>query len=237
MGESLGIEVLRQDDFDLYRPEGDMGPLPTVILVHGAAPPGRRPRTSPLFSGYGRLLAQRGLAAAVLDVRYRGLDDWPAGTVWPPRADWLGTAEWLETTVQRIRDHAGVDGDQAAIWAFSGGGMLVGSWLAATPPWLRCLALTYPVLADQSPGSTVPAPADLVRPGRPVVLTRVGQEQPEYQATVDRFLARAAEVGASVDIIDVPDGRHGFDAFVPDPASCEPVRTAVAYVAKHLAGS
>lgn len=235
MAESADVEVRRQDDFDLYRPRDAAGPLPTVVLVHGPAPVGRNPRESPLFAGYATLLAGSGVAAAVVGVRYRGLDGWPPGTVWPPNADFTATAHWLDGVVQRIREAPGTDRDRLALWAFSGGGMLTGGWLADSPPWLRCVALTYPVLADQNPGSNTPAPCDLVRPGRPIVLTRVGRERPEYQATVDRFQASADAAGATVEVIDVPDGEHGFDAFAPALDSCRPVLTAIGSVTKHLA--
>lgn len=234
MSEPDDIQVERQDDFDVYRPQNAIGPLPLVILVHGPAPAGRRPRDSPFFGGYGRLLAGRGVAAVVVDVRYQGVDDWAPGTVWPPHAGWTGTAIWLTAVVDRVRGVPGIDPDRVAIWAFSGGGMLTGSWLTESPSWLRCLALTYPVLADPFSGSTTPAACDMVRPGRPIVLTRVGRERPEFQATVDRLLARAEEVGATIAVIDVPDGEHGFDAFVPELASCQPVLTAIATVAKHF---
>lgn len=235
MEASPDVEVVRRDDFDIYTRRGAVGPLPAVILVHGPTPPGMQPRESPFFSGYGILLAARGLAAVVVGVRYQGLEKWPPESVLPPNADWTGTAQWLDTVVERIRGESGIDPDRAAIWAFSGGGMLTGPWLAETPPWLRCLALSYPVLADPMPESTAPAPWDLVRPGLPIVLTRVGRERPEFQVTVDRFLARAKEVDATVDVIEVPDGEHGFDAFVPALESCEPVLTAIAGVTKHLA--
>lgn len=235
MAEAAAVEVRRQDDFDLYRPGTATGPLPTVVLVHGPAPAGMQPRESPLFAGYATLLAGSGVAAAVVGVRYQGLDGWPPGTVWPPNADFTATAHWLEGVVHRIREAPASDRDRLAIWAFSGGGMLTGGWLAESPPWLRCVALTYPVLADQNPGSNTPAPCDLVRPGRPIVLTRVGRERPEFQATVDRFQARAAAAGAAVEVIDVPDGEHGFDAFVSALDSCPPALAAISSVTKHLA--
>jgi dienelactone hydrolase len=232
--EAHDAEVSRHEDFDIYRPCGAAGVVPAVVLVHGAAPPGRRPRNSPLYTGYAGLLAARGVAAVVPDVRYRGLEEWPAGSVWPPHADWEGTAHWLHGLVEQIRDVPGIDSSRLAVWAFSGAGMLTGSWLADSPTWLRCLALTYPVLADQTPDSTVPAPCELVRPGRAIVLTRVGRERPEYQATVDRLLERAGEVGAAVEVIDVSGGEHGFDAFAPELESLPPVITALDAVAKHL---
>jgi dienelactone hydrolase len=237
MGSTHDIVVERGNEFDIYRPGGAVGELPAVIFVHGPAPAGMSLRDSPFFGGYGRLLAGRGTAAVVVDVRYQGTEEWPAGAVLPPKADWAGTAAGLDAIVQRVRDDAGIDGDRVAIWAFSGGGMLTGSWLAHSPSWLRCVALTYPVLADPAPESAAPAVCDLVVPGRPVVLTRVGRERPEFQVAVDRFLTRARSVGAAVDVIDVPDGEHGFDARVPSLESCEPVLRAVADVVKYLAGS
>ncbi|GAB3880136.1 hypothetical protein GCM10029964_033850 [Kibdelosporangium lantanae] len=123
----------------------------------------------------------------------------------------------------------GVDPARVAVWAFSGGAMLVGRWLADSPAWLRCLALTYPVLGADDEG-----PADLVRPGRPVVLTRVGREEPDRQATVDRFLATASATETAVHVIDVPDGQHGFDALDHTDQSREAVTEAVDLVVELL---
>ncbi|KZM73359.1 hypothetical protein AWN90_32405 [Nocardia terpenica] len=105
MGDSR-IEMQRQDDFDVYRPADAVEPLPAVILVHGPARPGRRPRE--FYGPHGALLAGRGLAAAVVGVRYQRLDDWPADTAWPPHADWTSTAQWLAAVVQRVRGEPGI---------------------------------------------------------------------------------------------------------------------------------
>ncbi|MGV9676505.1 alpha/beta hydrolase [Nocardia sp. NPDC003482] len=224
--------MLRRDEYDIHRPDDATGELPGVVFLHGPAPIPLR--DSPLLAAYARLAGARGCAGVVLDLRYRGVENWPPGTIWPPHADWLGTAEWVAEVVDRVRAEDGIDPNRIAVWAFSGAGMLTGGWLADSPAWLRCLALTYPVLADQTPGSSTPAPCDRLRPGRPIVLTRVGRERPEYQATVDRLLVRAEEVGADVTVIDVPEGEHGFDAAVPSLAECAPVLSAFDEVVKHL---
>jgi dienelactone hydrolase len=179
--------VTEHDDFDVYRPDG-AGPLPAVVIVPGPVPEDSpvRPRRWPLFAGYGRLLADRGVAAAVLDLPYHSPAQWPRIA--------------LPEVVESVRALDVVDADRIAVWAFSGGGLLVGRWLAESPSWLRCLALTYPLLA-----------ADVVLPGRPLVLTRVGNERPEIQPTVDDFLSRAEVTGTAVRVIDVPHGQHGFD--------------------------
>ena len=94
-------------------------------------------------------------------------------------------------------------------------------------------------LADLEDPDLVPAFVaalrdDPVVPGRPIVLTRVGLERPEFQAKVDDFLARAKEAGADVRVIDVPDGHHGFDALDHTDQSRDAVRAAIAAVTEKL---
>ena len=122
-----------------------------------------------------------------------------------------------------------VDADQVAIWVFSGGGLLIGDWLADSPDWLRCLALTYPVLN--------PAAVDALRPGRPLVLTKAGLERPEFLAEVDRFETIAAERGVAVEVVDVPDGHHGFECLDYTEQSRAAVRDALDRVLGNLTRS
>ena len=48
------------------------------------------------------------------------------------------------------------------------------------------------------------------------------------------FMARAGELGVAVELIDVPDGQHGFDSLDHTDASRDAVRTAFAGVVRHL---
>ncbi|MCS0635434.1 alpha/beta hydrolase [Streptomyces sp. LP05-1] len=200
---------------DLYAPDAD-GPRPAVVFVHGGPVPARvrpTPRDWPLFTGYARYAAERGVVGVTVDHRLHGTGEYEraAGDV----------AEAVEV----IRADHRVDGDRVALWFFSAGGLLAADWLAAPPPWLRCLAASYPVLAPL-PGWG--ATGDRFRPaaavrgaGRlPLVLTRVGRESPEIAATVTEFLAVAEECGARVEVVDVPHGRHAFETLdVPDHAA------------------
>jgi acetyl esterase/lipase len=155
-----GVAVERLSRFDLYRPAGAAGPLPTVVFVHGPVPPGSaRPRDWPVYQGYGRLVDR----------------------------------------------------------------------------WLACVALSYPLL-DATPAAAS-GEARATRPDRPVVLTRVGRERPEVQARVDAFLDAAAAAGAPVEVVDVPDGQHGFDALDHQPRSREAVIEALEAVQRHLLSS
>jgi acetyl esterase/lipase len=221
-----GVTVERLGEFDLYRPAGASGPLPAVVFVHGAVPAQApvRPRDWPVYVGYGRLAAAGGLVGVTIDLEY------PSPVAWPAAAD------RLEPLVRAVRARPEVDPDRVALWGFSGGGLLVGRWLADSPAWLRCLALSYPWLHTLEPPEAAAPESQVLRPGRPIVLTRVGRERPEVQARVDAFVAVAAAVGAAVQVIDVPDGQHAFDTLDHVPRSREAVTEAMAAVHLSLTG-
>jgi acetyl esterase/lipase len=66
------------------------------------------------------------------------------------------------------------------------------------------------------------------------VVTRVGQEQPDMQAEVDRFLSHAVANGVAVQVIDVPNGHHGFDIADHTDESRKAVRQAEELVVGYL---
>lgn len=203
----------RHGHVDLYVPgaTGEQGPLPAVLFVHGGPVPADArptPRDWPLFAGYARLAAGRGVVGAVLDHRLHAVTDYPLA------------ARDVAAAVETVRADPRVDADRVALWFFSAGGLLCAPWLGAPPAWLRCVAATYPVLAPLPnwgfgdggfrPVDALPEAGDL-----PVVLTRVGREMAEIAATVEEFLAAAEDCGADVEVVDVPDGHHGFETRLP----------------------
>jgi hypothetical protein len=74
-------------------------------------------------------------------------------------------------------------------------------------------------------------------PARPVVLTRVGHERPQIAATLEAFVVAARASGARLEIIDVPDGRHGFDMLDHTDQSRTAVQRALDIVLGTVAGS
>ncbi len=72
-------------------------------------------------------------------------------------ADYSIAAQDVASAVEQARGFDGVDPDRVGLWFFSGGGLLVADWLAAPPPWLRCVAMTYPVLTPLQVGTSKPA--------------------------------------------------------------------------------
>jgi acetyl esterase/lipase len=236
------VEPERHETLDLYLP-GAEGPRPAVVFVHGGPlPPGLtpRPREWPVYHGYGSLVAGRGAVAVTFD---HDLHD--AGAY--PRS-----AEQVLAAVERARSDPRVDADRVALWFFSGGGPLSADWLRDPPEWLRCVALTYPVLGavDTAAGRFDPGPrfrpadaveavgaaaaagvAGAMRANRlPIVLTRVGLERPHLAATVEAFVATATAADADLTIVDVPNGRHSFDILDHTDESRAAVTTAVSLV-------
>lgn len=211
----------RHGRIDLYLPE-TASPHPAVVFVHGGPIPADvrpTPRDWPVYQGYGSLIAARGAVGATVDHRLHGLADYPLA------------AQDVAAAVEFVRADPRVDADRVAVWFFSGGGLLTADWLREPPGWLRCVAATYPVLAPL-PDWVVDArfrPVDAVAAAGalPVVLTRVGRERPEIAATVESFVAAAADCGARLDIIDVPHGQHGFDMLDHTDESRQAVQRAI----------
>jgi hypothetical protein len=198
-------EIVSAGKLDVYVPSS-AAPPPVVVFVHGPVPADEvRPPRWPLYVGYCKLAAARGLAASTLDLDY--FDFTRAAEAVPQ----------LEAQIDAVHALPQVDAGRVALWAFSGGGLLVNRWLEQPTDWLRCIALSYPVLQ--------PPPASV---STPVVLTRVGRERPEIQQTVERFLA-----SVTPDLlIDVPNGQHAFDVLDDSDESRKAIEEALEAVSR-----
>jgi hypothetical protein len=193
------------DTVDLYLPDDTTRPQPAVLVVPGGPLPAQvrpRQRDWPMYQAYGSLIAGRGMVGAVAGHRLHGPGDYPAA------------AGDVLAAVEALRADPRVDGDRLALWFFSGGGLLSADWLREPPPWLRVLALTYPLLASVPGWPPVPGRFDPIgalsgAADLPIVLTRVGRENPFMAEAVERFVEAGSK--ARLEIIDVPEGQHSFD--------------------------
>jgi dienelactone hydrolase len=206
----------RHETLDLYLPDDIGQARPAVLFVHGGPLPAEvapRPRDWPVYQAYGALAAARGAVGAVVGHRLHS------------PADYAVAAGDVEAALESLRGDPRVDGDRVALWFFSGGGLLSADWLREPPGWLRALAMSYPVVAPL-PGWPVqerfdPIAAVAGAGELPIVLTRVGLENPAIADGVERFVEAADK--ARLEVVDVPDGRHSFDVLDDDDAS----RTAI----------
>jgi acetyl esterase/lipase len=223
-------EKRREGNLDSYWPADiGSGPRPVIVFVHGGPIPVElrpAPRDWPVYRGYGALAASRGVVGVTLDHRLHSVAAFPAA------------ADDVSAAVERARALAGVDADRVALWFFSGSGLLAADWLRDPAPWLRCIALTYPVLAP-SPRLDIGSrfrPVEAVRNAGPlpILLTRVGRERPEIAATVAAFTAQADIHQARLTVIDVPEGQHGFDTLDHDEVSRAAVSQAMTWVVAAL---
>jgi dienelactone hydrolase len=211
----LNVEIRtaeRHGQIDLYLPDDTTGPRPAVLFVHGGPLPAGlqpTPRDWPVYQTYGSLAAGRGVVGATVDHELHS----PAG--------YAASADNIRAAIEALRADPRVDGDRVALWFFSGGGPLSATWLREPPAWLRCVALTYPIITALEgwdvdprfrPVEAVAGAGDL-----PIVLTRAGLERPDVAGGVEQFVDAAAK--SNLEIIDVPRGQHGFDTLDDDDDS------------------
>jgi dienelactone hydrolase len=221
------VTPVRETNLDLYLP-AEKPPTPAVVFVHGGPVPVDRrptPRDWPVYQGYGSATAARGLVGATFDHGFHDFD-------LIKQAD-----EDIAAAVDRIRNHPRVDPDRIAMWFFSGGGVLMGNWLSRPPSWLRCIAASYPICPTQDELADVAiSPNEAVQEagGLPILLTRAGREEPDYADAVDIFVAAASDARVNLEIIDVPDGHHGFDIVDHTDQSKAAVERALDWVTSRL---
>ncbi|MFJ8862366.1 alpha/beta hydrolase [Streptomyces sp. NPDC102451] len=220
----------RTDNIDLYLPPAARGPRPAVVFIHGGpVPAGARPtpRDWPALTGYARYAAGQGVVGVTLDHRLHAVTDYERAA-----AD-------VADAVERVRSDVRVDADRVALWFFSGSGPLTADWMGKPPPWLRCLAADYPIMAPLPNWGRLDSrfhPADAVAHAGslPLVLVRAGLETAEIAATVEEFLTAADRCGADVEVIDVPNGHHGFETVDRTDESRDAVHRAMGTVLRHL---
>ncbi|TCO14831.1 SnoaL-like protein [Kribbella steppae] len=218
------VRVDRLGEIDFYRPAGTAR-TGAILFVHGGPVPAElaaTPRDWPVFKGYATAAARRGAVAAVVDHSLiRGFDQL------------VTAADEVEAAVGLLRSDPRVDPDRVALWFFSGAGLLAGEWLDSRPDWLRCVALTYPLLATPPGVEELVNAAEVIGKHKdlPVLLTRAGLEHEELAGPVAEFVSAG---GTALDIIDVPKGHHGFDMLDHTEESRAAVTKALDWAIAHL---
>lgn len=223
------VRRVRDEVMDVHHPDGP-GPHPAVVFVHGGPVPEDAvptPRDWEGFLGHGALVAASGLVGITFNHRLHTDQHYPEA------------ADDVAAVIERTRELEEVDADRIALWCFSGGAPLAASYLRAAPSWLRAVGFTYPVLApppdwpgDKPRFNAVEAVPE--HPELPKLIVRVGDEHEFIASTQDAFVAKAREVGASLDVIEIPHAAHGFEGHGADPEARAAVDRAVSWFVRVL---
>jgi dipeptidyl aminopeptidase/acylaminoacyl peptidase len=215
----------RSGDLDLYLP--DATPAPAVLMVHGGpvSPDGPvRPPQWPAYRGYGTLLARAGLVGAMVEHGF--VDDETL-----PRA-----RDDVRSALSALRADPRVDPDRLGLWFFSAGGFLMGSFLEPVADGVIAVAGTYAAVGDPElpdlglvDGITAVPDTEV-----PLLLVRPEHDFDWIVPITDDVLNRCRETGRVVDVIDVPDGHHGFETVDDTDAARTAIRDSISWFAAAL---
>ena len=204
---------------DVYLPPGLAADArrPAVVFIHGGPlPPGAdpsmpKPKDWGLFRSYGELAAASGLVGVTFNHRLYSL------------AAYDDSAADVKAVLEHVRASAAelhVDPDRIAVWAYSGGGPLLGFAYRDAPPWLKAVVSYYAIL-DLPPDGTAPGASDRLSPLKhlkasqgpvpPTFIARAGHDSPVINASVEAFVAAALAKNVMLEVFTHPEGAHGFD--------------------------
>ena len=234
-------------EMDIYIPPGLAAGarIPVVFFIHGGFLPRKiklLPKEWGVFQSYGRFAAASGLVGVTFNHRYWG---WTRDDMEQSFGDVLDA-------VRFARSHAdtyGIDADHAALWAFSGGGPHLSIPIREKLDHIRCVVSFYAFLdlmpearqmsldpkkersADFSP-ITYLQKDDVKFP--PMFIGRAGLDSPVINETVDRFIARALSRNEMIEVMNHPEGRHGFDILDANARSREIIVRAIDFIKSHI---
>jgi acetyl esterase/lipase len=204
---------------DVYLPAGRApgARLPAVLLVHGEADPDllRGVRGWGQYTGWGRLLADQGMAGVAFE--HRAILD--AGF----EAVVAEVQAALATVGERAGD-LGVDPERIGVAAFSAGVPLTAAVLAGAAQRIRCAALCYGPLSDLVPDPALP----------PLLVVRAGRDDPGLNRTIDEFVSAAEQRDLAVELVHQPEGHHAFDVADDSDASREVIGRVLGFLRGHL---
>lgn len=229
--------------YDAYLPTAARGQVPPVVVfVHGDGPAEflREPRLWGQYRSWAALAAANGMAAIAFDHR----SSEGRSSIEPV----LRQIQLVLDTVTHEADALRVDPTRLAVWSGSAG-VPFGFVAALDRPSVRCQVVFYGPMdlrtddSRMAPGVGADALAEhspithLERRGgeiQPLFIAKAGLDRPGINASIDAFVARAAELDAPVTLETHPDGRHVFDILDDDDRSREIIQQAIHFMRTHL---
>lgn len=232
---------------DIYLPPGRApgARLPVIFFIHGGYIPRNTtflPKEWGVYQSYGRLAAASGLAGVTFNYRYWG---WSREDMERSFGDVLDAIRFVRSQAAEYS----VDAERVALWAFSGGGPHLAIPLREKLDFVRCLVSFYAILdlslqtrwakldAEKEKSAEFSPVTYLRKDGPkfpPVFIGRAGHDSPVINGAVDRFVAQALALNQMIELMNHPEGRHGFDILNDDSRSREIIARALEFIKAHI---
>jgi acetyl esterase/lipase len=158
----------------------------------------------------------------------------------------------IEALIQYLRQNAaamGIDGNRIGVWACSGNvPMALSVLMQEANDYLKCAVLCYGLMLDLEGSTSVAEAAKMfgfVNPcaGKtvddlpkdlPLFIVRAGQDNPQLNETIDRFVVKALSCNLPVTFANHHAAPHAFDVLHDSEASREIIRQILAFMRFHL---
>ena len=201
-------------------------PLPAAILVHGDWPAHiiRHSNDLGVYVSWGQLIAASGVIA--VNFNHRSTERLTRVS------DAASDVAQLLGYVRYNAEALDIASDNLCIWAFSAG-VPLGMWAAMrdAPDYVRAIVAYYgvmdlnevrevldPLIPEQNLNdfSALHYLEEYGGKIAPMLIAKAGLDSLQLNASIDRFVAQAQALGAPVELLVHPQGRHGFDVLNDD---------------------
>jgi dienelactone hydrolase len=226
---------------DIYYPPDSKSEArtPAVVFVIGYPDPGFQRmfgcklKEMESYISWGQLTAASGLVA----ITYTTSNE--------PAAD-------IHALIQHLRQNAavfGIDENRIGLWACSGNVPNALSVLMhEAQDYLKCAVLLYGLMLDLEGATSVAdaarqwgfanpcaekSVADLPK-NIPLFIARAGQDAPQLNETIDRFLSKALSHNLPITFVNYPTAPHAFDIMDDSEMSREIIRQILTFIRFHL---
>ena len=187
------------------------------------------------YKELGQVIAASGMIGVIPDKRYG-------------RGQTVKGSQDIRALIAFLRENAGKyngDGSRICLWAFSAGGMLLNVGMRGELPQVKCLVDFYGILdIGRFPDAPKEAAESdynpIVRMRRdpdklpPMLIARAGKDRAPLNEGIDRFLAEALTKNLAIEVVNYPEGQHGFDLFDDNNRSRQIVKRALEFMRENL---
>jgi len=218
---------------DIYIP-ADAKPSdkrPLVIALSGAD----KAKHWGFYKELGQVIAASGMIGVIPDKRYR-------------RGQTVEGSQDIRVLIAFLKDNAGKysgDGSRVCLWAFSAGGMLLNVGMRGDLPQIKCLVNFYGVVdVGRFPDAPKEAAESdynpIVRLRRdpdklpPMLIARAGKDRAPLNEGIDKFVSEALAKNLNIEVINYPEGQHGFDLYDDNDHSRRVVRRALQFMRENF---